>query len=923
MSKPYIELYIDDKKVEFKEPPRVLITYSHQDLHNPTIVKNSFSKTINIEGTPHNNQIFGNFYDMSRISGYDDISMSGAYFNASKKVPFELYRNGEMMEQGYIKLDKVKKKGNNIQYDITLYGGLGEFLYNLQTKDDGEQMKLSDLDFGGGDNEFNFEVNKTNVLYAWNRVNKYQADKNPVWMGDDYKIFDSINFAPCYNGIPSDFSSDKVAIDVESFNVADGFDLYNQFKTSIKDGDTTYKTVDGWLLGELNKEYDEWQTQDLRSYLQRPIIRFKNIINACCNPENNGGYTVDLDKDFFNEENPYYDNAWMTLPLLSEIEMNVSEDDVEIDVDENGIIRLNGLTSGDMFSTSLRYFLASNANVELQSNGYGYTLNTGAFTYDKKTTLISANMAIYSQLVVYDKYGNAVGGSNVISCSRKYGDIPTDFVYDLEYNAPVTFVNGSFRYEGVDEYRYRFWDNIELGEYMGGDKPKFTLDLSNIKYADGMYLKFVTKIATIDNGTVLGYAGKLFWSEGYEEYPTESNIVEHWGMGDISKTFNQKYITKKHLLNSENTPCDYFLSFIKMFNLHIWKDMYDKVIYIRLRKNFFKDERYDLDDIIDRGKDITITPLTYENKWLNFNLEMEENKLSKDYVDEYGIKYGIQKVDTNYNFDSSSKDLFDKSVFSGAIQSRNKSKYYINVIHRMSDEEITYPSYFLDGVQTLLFNGEGDTTEGSYITPKTGELSQYWWGDKYYDLMPKPLFIDDENSPVNGANVLLFYSGKVESVSEGGEWINYYLTDDIPQFEKLNEGEPCWIWTYNTTLASRPEYLPVFSRYLVNENNWVTHSWDFGTPKSLYIPDYSIDDTSNIYTQYWRPYIKDMYNVDTRIVECNVLLKERVVGDWLRRFYYWDGTYFILNKISDYDVTSNDTTKCELVRVQDINNYLI
>ena len=68
--------------------------------------------------------------------------------------------------------------------------------------------------------------------------------------------------------------------------------------------------------------------------------------------------------------------------------------------------------------------------------------------------------------------------------------------------------------------------------------------------------------------------------------------------------------------------------------------------------------------------------------------------------------------------------------------------------------------------------------------------------------------------------------------------------------------------------------------------------------------------------------MRDMYDANTRVVECKVLLKERVVGEWLQRFYYFDGSYWIMNKIADYDVTSNDTTKCELIKVQDKNNYL-
>lgn len=905
--RPFIELYINNQKVYFKEPPEIFVTYAHTELHNPTVVKNSYTKTITVEGTPENNRIFNNFYDMRRMNG-------DGLFNPSRKETFTLYRNGEPMESGYVKLDKVNKNKGKITYDITLYGGLGQFLYNLQYKEDGEQMKLSDLEYN---TDFNFEVNKETVSQAWYRITGIGGK----WSGDTYAIYDHINFAPCYNGIPENFAADKVAIDVLSFK-ANNPRLYEQFTIS-KDG---YGLIDGrWLTAELDREYDEWQMKDLRSYLQRPVIRFKDIIQACCKPENNGGYKVDLDPEFFNEQNQYYENAWMTLPLLSEMEVETSLNDSSVSVGENsdGSFNIKGLENGDMFSTSLNYFITSDANVELQSNGYGYSLTTGAYTFDRDTPLISANMAIYSQLVAYDKNGKAIAGSNVISCSTLYGKFPSGFKYDLEYNAPVTLVNGYFYYEGTSDYRYRFWDSYELGSWLGGDKPTFKLELKNVTYEDGLYLKFVTKIATIDNGTVIGNAGKLFWSEGYVAYTAEPEISERWGFGDVTKTYNHNYITKKKILNSENTPCDYFLSYLKMFNLHIWKDMYENLIYVRQRKNFFSNEIKDIEDLIDRGDDITIKPLTFENKWLNFLAEYEQDeKLHKDYKDNYGLEYGIQKVDTNYSFDSSSKDVLENYVFKGCITSRNKSKYYTNIYQAFDNDDVFYPPYCLDGFQTLLFKN-GDTTEGSYITPKTTAKSINLWKEQYYDFMPKPNFTDKDNKSVEGANVLLFFNGRASTDDIEGNRTYLQITDDIPQFELLNDGEPCWIWSMNWDISiNYINYLPIFSRYITNENGWVTHSWDFGTPKALYIPDYNIDDTSSIYTQYWKPYIRDQYDSSTRIVECKVLLKERVIGDWLQRFYYWDGRYWILNKITDYNPSSNGTTKCEFVSVNNINNYL-
>ena len=60
----YLKLYINDRLVEFTADPNVLYTYQTTDMSNPTAVKNSFSKTITIEGTPNNNDIFGHYWNL-------------------------------------------------------------------------------------------------------------------------------------------------------------------------------------------------------------------------------------------------------------------------------------------------------------------------------------------------------------------------------------------------------------------------------------------------------------------------------------------------------------------------------------------------------------------------------------------------------------------------------------------------------------------------------------------------------------------------------------------------------------------------------------------------------------------------------------------------------------------------------------------
>lgn len=895
MFRPYIDLYIDGKKVDFTVPIEIFMTYAHNDLHNPTIVKNSFSKTVRLDGTPNNNRIFGCFGNMERISAYADGKYSGAYFNPSKRTDFILVRNGEILERGYVKLDKVTKKGGSLSYDITLYGGLGQFLYGLSFKEDGERMKLSDLTY---DYDIDFEVNKDTVMDAWNTVNQLN-----LWQDDEYAHYHFINFAPCYNGIPENFTADKVAIDLNSFKL-NAPELYAKLNKTV----SGYNTVNGWVMGELKKEYDEWQTKDLRSYLQRPVIRFKEIINACCKPENNGGYEVDLDDEFFSYKNPYYEDAWMTLPLLSEIESD-NESDIGV-INDNWKFYVEGGNEGDTIKVRMAITPA------ITSSSDTNTIKTGKIWYKELEgsgditgypfyNQYKQNMGRFIQLVVRDKNGKAIGGSAAQVFTTNITDC-TDFNFAYAYDSPKTYNYGT--YQKIENNIFAFEKGIYEFE-------------ASVEYQEGMYFEIFQSFATINAFGDNTYSGMMFDTNGNGVSDFEYGYGTHSATASLVKKMRR--VKKDKLLNSEHTPCDYFLGYLKMFNLHIWCDNIEKKVYVRQRKNYFTGEKVSIDNFVDRDSEIVIKPIVYDAKWYNFGVEYDaEGILNKTYKDNNGFDYGIMKVDTNYNFDSSSKDLLEGIVFKGAVMNRGKSKYYTDV--RTDDGYDIIPPYTMDGVQTFLFNSSGDTAESAYFTPKSGNQSAGWWKERHYDIIPKPDFRNKDGNAVDGANVLLFYNGRVELKDTEGAWINFGLSDDIVEFERLNEGEPCWIWSMNWDYSgTHLRYLPMFSRYKTNANGWVTHSWDFGTPKQLYVPDYNIDSSSDIYTQYWKSYINDEFNADTREVDLKVRFQGRVNPDFLMNFVYFDGCWWKIMEITDYNPCSQECTKVKLVKVQDINNYLI
>lgn len=304
-----VALYIDNRMVDLEEQSYILFNYTQEDLSNPTIVKNSFSKQITLKGTPNNNAIFGHIYRLDRITQYEG-GYTGIAFDPMRKTPFTLYNAAnEIIEEGYLKLDEVTRSKESIEYKITLYGGIGSFLYGLMYGTDGEKKNLGSLRY------LNLGGYRTYIAGHLGQNSGYEAVRdcwsylrNPEQYEEDVRggVVDTwwcniINFAPCYNGYQQGFSANKAVISNKVFE-------------NVPVTNTRLMTSSNLLVFANN--HTEWEMKDLRWYLQKPIFSIKALFQAICDPENNGGYEVILSESFFSEENEIYHNGWMTLPMI-------------------------------------------------------------------------------------------------------------------------------------------------------------------------------------------------------------------------------------------------------------------------------------------------------------------------------------------------------------------------------------------------------------------------------------------------------------------------------------------------------------------------------------------------------------------------------------------------------------------------------
>ena len=990
-----VKLFIGGEEVDLTQEISILFTYSADELVNPTIVKNSYSKTVVIEDTPQNSRIFGQFWNVQRIQSAD--GEYGVSFNPSKRVPFTIYVNGDIYQTGYAKLLNVKSKGKNNTYEVSMFGGLGSFFFNLSylgenTEDN--KRKLSDLRYisgytGASENEFNFTIKKETVQDAWNHID----DPNT-------SMWHYINFAPCYNGLPDDFDANKVLMNFGSTAATSadtstapvrrpGSQGAASLPTISSTTDGSYSLYDGYTLAELPKDYTADEMREFRSYLMRPVLRVKGVIEACCDPENNGGYTVDLDDSFFNSSNPYWQSAYMTLPLLTELEFSGNEGDDQSGVTATiGSKTTGGTTNGTIYkettainlgeisaASSFNFSMDVNLQALVNALPSGYKTQDDDWKPDRSVThgMYMSPQAIYPcayseqsntrypgtiivQLVAYSRDGKVIAGTDMYNCTSGYNPQrtsaggrggatmvtthvpdPNEFPsFDAEFEAGYITKSGQFNYVSGSSSSTSTWQMADTLNFTLKKLPK-TCSLKLI----------VTKV----NGTSQSYSNKsmcLFQryytytldSQGYvSSYSTSyrspatinsfrlliSNVNVSVNSDAGIKT-GAKF-TKGDLLNTDYSPADFFLSYCKLFGLYITKDRYDDIIHVMTRDTFYRKENViDLSDRIDISKEVKITPLVFDAKWYTFKLEGEDTLFSEQYKSTYGADYGQQRVNTGYNFDASEKNLYENSIFKSGVECLEKSEMFSYV----SADTSTKP-WMYDGFEYPLYKTDDmEDTINVEIQPriKAGQLKSFNPDYKYYDLFSKLQFHGDDNSAAEGSNVLVFFNGSVLPKTSTNEDVNYWITDDNSYMAVLNDNTPCWLWTTKEEdvteekIALKVTSIPQFTRYYAKpEVGFIQQSWDFGVPKQLYIPTYTTDYDSTLYTNYWRSYISDMYDVNSKMMTAYVNIDETPSEEWLRDFFWFRNSLWRISKIEDADAVKKGPTKIEFIKVQDMDNY--
>lgn len=947
------ELYIADTLVDLDSESIITMTYTLEDTDNPTIVKNSFSKSITLPATENNNALFGHIYNLSRETLLVANRNNGVYFNTLKRTPFAFYNEGKLVESGYVQLTGIAVTNGMARYTVQAYGGLGDFLYNLMYTEEGDRRNLASLDFdieghdGDHTTEMDFTINRNVVNRAWSTLPR--AGRN--------SIEEVLQFVPAYNGVSSDFDAKHAVI---NYNGITSMGL----PRILTDNGKNYITINGYGGLEFSRSMDEAEVRDMRSYLQRPALSVEVLFKACANPANNGGYTVNLDPAFFSEDNPLYHDAYITLPMLG-VETESTESSFEL-IGSDGYI-------GGTSNTFVREIVAgyytiantpTNANIKVTvplSIAIDSTLSELYTEVDLYKYKERNEVGIVSTYHVYDKTYYSAIVAQVIVTDRDSGKV-------LAVSNEVAFSNkGAFKRDwGV----YSKFDNVDRGveNIKGHFKQKdglcqfvselntntFPLSVSFIKgNVEGVVVTLRVQRAYKSNYTDISNNASLLWKNAsfYEEKMLENYTIDNIksvdnvigcyregstveiSIANLPSIASGSKVTKEILLGSTESPADYLLSYIKLFNLRFIKDVGTKSVTIT--PNYFNGNIIDIEDRIDRGQEVNITPNVFSKKFMRLGLNQPETYFAKKYKAMNKLDYGQKRVDTGFAFNNDTEEIYKDNLYTSAVPCLATSKFF-NTFRNASGVEVFSP--IADNPKLILAEGKGSASSGyntltkEIVSPQyiEAKMSVPFSAYKGYDLMPRMCYFDEKEGvreAVDVSNNLVVFCENVELKNANGEAVSYWLTDDVPEMITLC-GANCYLLTnegYDTNgndIAIQRTKLPLFLSMRLLDTH-VRESFDFAKSKESYIPGINYPEGVTLYERYWSGLYNDRMDVDTRKVTCMVDFSGIAVNsDLLRNFFYFDNNYWLLNSIEDYDIAVDRLTKCEFIKVKSLDAYI-
>jgi len=576
-----IRIFIENKELDVLQDFSHQITYSIDDIANIDTKTTSFSKTIVLPGTANNNQLLGNIFEFSNSNFTNDSGSNVGYnFNASRSAKVRVESNGLQIMKGVLRLLEIVIDGNNIEYEVGLFGELGGFVSALGTK------RLEDLDFSIYDHFYNENFWEP----SWQQGKNWKL--NSITMSSNNFLVSNKTFTELYendlititnstNGNNGSYIVDHIENTIYGTKIyikstfATGTDSFNvEFPRYLTSG-YYYPLID---YGKVSTNKHDYQFTALR-----PALFVRDYIKKIIA---NSGYTYQCDffdtdvfrrlvipnndKQFVNKNQASYVEAGLTndyvntFPGFPYQKVNLKFTNTTLNLftyaSGTGVYTYNEDASIDVrLSGTLKYDgAASNEQVLFQIFRNGAVIYTYVF---EKATNIIFNYSVNTYLSTRDKLEFAIVGPVADGSSYiKVYKIGSSF--NIKNAASTQQV---INYDDIVIINDSLPSNIFQKDFFISIMKMFNLMVVEDKFTE-KHLKIIpyTLFYDLDNASYLNWTGKVDRSEPIRIKPmseVNSRYYELKYKGD-SDYYNDKY-KKKYNQGYGDIKFDNNLEFVK------------------------------------------------------------------------------------------------------------------------------------------------------------------------------------------------------------------------------------------------------------------------------------------------------------------------------------------------------------------------
>lgn len=432
-----------------------------------------------------------------------------------------------------------------------------------------------------------------------------------------------------------------------------------------------------------------------------------------------------------------------------------------------------------------------------------------------------------------------------------------------------------------------------------------------------MFLNGVYLINKGENGNIL------------EEFSINSDVIFNAIGTNIDVTVPN---ISKDTLNGINV-LDTFLNICKLLNINILTDTSEKNSKLKL---FFNNNLYLKDNTIDLTNDIdyssfVVSPNIIKSSTYKYGLQTIESYADKIYLQKNpNFNNNLEVYDYNINQDII--DATDNINFKTGVN-YNMNSVFINS-NMPEANEVFYnyqyiaPNKGSNFKQTLFWQNEIENKLESKSVDNSGML--YNLPSQIYQVLPnkkdivyKICMFDNKLDNVEFENCLVSFNGLTN--------LDYpiTLTNDIPAELQLN-GKLCYV-VYPRRISTSPNKVITDINYPFPDNNMpyteilqvpLFQNFKMINDKKLVLGYSGLDNTDEydtLYTEFFSKYNSFILSENNKAVKTKVRLNSYNITDILRRVYYFDDSYWIIQKLNNFDF-SKEFNEVEFVQI-DYKNF--